>query len=171
MKEINCYRGYACGLTMHISSYNEMKSNLAKYGKGLIADIGSMSRKKDEKTYRDFASQYIGIDIEAGLNVDLVMTGPYKIPLADESVDTVISGQCLEHVNNPFKLVAESARILKKDGYMLLTAPFKWREHKYPIDTFRYLPDGMRALMEEAGMTVINTYLIKDDCWGISRKP
>lgn len=154
---------------MHSSSYNEMKSNLAKYGKGLIADIGSMS-KNEAKTYRDFCPNYLGVDIEAGPNVDLVMTAPYTISLADESVDTVISGQCLEHVRNPFKLVAESARILKKDGYMLLTAPFQWREHRYPLDTFRYLPDGMRALMEEAGMTVINTYLIENDCWGISRR-
>lgn len=147
-----------------------MKINLAKYGKGLVADIGSMAQKNDDKTYRDFADHYIGIDIEPGLNVDLVMTGPYSIPLADESVDTVISGQCLEHVNNPFKLVAEGARILKKGGHLLLTAPFQWREHKYPIDTFRYLPDGMRELMEEAGITVIKTYLIKDDCWGIGRR-
>lgn len=155
---------------MHTSSHNEMKANLSKYGKGLVADIGSMSRKRDENTYREFAPNYIGIDIEPGLNVDLVMTGPYSIPLADESVDTVISGQCLEHVNNPFKLVLECARILKQGGHMLLTAPFQWREHKYPIDTFRYLPDGMRALMEEAGITVIKTYLIKDDCWGIGIK-
>ena len=151
---------------MHTSSYNEMKANLSKYGKGLVADIGSMS-KNGAKTYRDFCTQYIGIDIEKGQNVDIVMIGPYTIPLADNSVDTVISGQCLEHVNNPFKLVAEAARILKPEGHMLITAPFQWREHKYPVDTFRYLPDGMRALMEEAGMTVIKTYLIKDDCWGI----
>ena len=143
-----------------------MKINLEKYGKGLVADIGSMS-KNGAKTYRDFCKQYIGIDIEAGPNVDLVMTGPYTIPLADNSVDTVISGQCLEHVNNPFKLVAESARILKPEGHMLLTAPFQWREHRYPLDTFRYLPDGMRALMEEAGMTVIHTYLNQNDAWGI----
>ena len=143
-----------------------MKVNLSKYGKGLVADIGSMS-KNGAKSYRDFTKQYIGIDIEPGTNVDLVMTGPYSIPLSDQSVDTVISGQCLEHVNNPFKLVSESARILKQGGYMLLTAPFQWREHRYPLDTFRYLPDGMRSLMEEAGMTVIKTYLIKDDCWGI----
>lgn len=128
-----------------------MKINLAKYGKGLVADIGSMAQKNDDKTYRDFADHY-------------------SIPLADESVDTVISGQCLEHVNNPFKLVAEGARILKKGGHLLLTATFQWREHKYPIDTFRYLPDGMRALMEEAGITVIKTYLIKYDCWGIGRR-
>lgn len=146
-----------------------MKANLSKYGKGLIADIGSMS-KNGASSYRDFSAQYLGIDIEAGPNVDLVMTGPYTIPLSDESVDTVISGQCLEHVTNPFKLVFESARILKQGGHMLLTAPFQWREHKYPIDTFRYLPDGMRALMEEAGITVIKTYLIKDDCWGIGRR-
>lgn len=160
---------------MHESSYNEMKVNLDKYAKGLVADIGSMS-KNGAKTYRDFMKrysgiEYIGIDIESGPNVDIVMTGPYTIPLDDNSVDTVISGQCLEHVNNPFKLVLESARILKQGGYMLLTAPFQWREHKYPIDTFRYLPDGMRALMEEAGMTVIKTYLNQNDCWGIARKP
>ena len=94
-----------------------------------------------------------------------------RIPLDDESFDCVISGQCLEHVRNPFKVVAEGARILKKGGYMLLTAPNEWRIHRYPIDTFRYNPDGMAALMEEAGLTTVKTYINKNDCWGIGVKP
>jgi glycosyltransferase involved in cell wall biosynthesis/ubiquinone/menaquinone biosynthesis C-methylase UbiE len=41
----------------------------------------------------------------------------------DESFDTVISCETIEHVSDPFKAVSELARVLKRDGYLVLTTP------------------------------------------------
>jgi 2-polyprenyl-3-methyl-5-hydroxy-6-metoxy-1,4-benzoquinol methylase len=60
----------------------------------------------------------------------------------------VISGQCLEHVRNPFRLVAEMARMLKPAGWIFLTAPTSWELHRCPLDYWRILPDGMDALFQ-----------------------
>jgi len=35
----------------------------------------------------------------------------------------------------------------------------------------RCLPDGMRFLLETAGLCVLSTWLNENDCWGIGRKP
>jgi len=167
---------------MHPASYNEMNANLSRYASALkegdatVLDVGSFNVNG---SYRDLMApqwKYVGVDMRAGPNVDLVMPSEFDIPLGDDSVDLVISGQCLEHCRNPFRLVAEAARILRPGGLMILAAPFVFFEHKEPIDCFRFLPDGMTALFAQAGMETLRTYLLPAeadhvDCWGIGRKP
>lgn len=46
-----------------------------------------------------------------------------NIPFVDEVFDVVIVGEILEHVLNEKKAINEILRILKKDGYLLLTTP------------------------------------------------
>lgn len=43
---------------------------------------------------------YTGLDIVPGVNVDIVTTDPYHWPIEDNAFDLVISGQCMEHVEN-----------------------------------------------------------------------
>lgn len=136
---------------------------------GRVVDVGAMDVNGSYRPLFD-GWEYVGVDIAEGKNVDIVMTDEYSIPLPDKWADLVISGQCIEHVRNPFKLVAEMARILS--GALILVAPHHQRIHRYPIDTFRYNPDGMRALIEEAGLICADAFLgpaqpnIRD-CWGI----
>jgi SAM-dependent methyltransferase len=176
---------------MHEASKAGMKLNLNKYCSEffdeeiVVADIGSRNKQGRGNSYKDKMPtiwKYLGLDLNPGRNVDVIMPGEYEIPLETESVDLVISGQCLEHVNNPFKLVTEAARILKPGGLMILVAPFIFVEHKHPVDTFRYLPDGMRSLFKEAGLETLDAYttpseihritkLPQEDCWGIAKKP
>ena len=168
---------------MHPSSYNEMRVNLGRHGAELgdgdatVLDIGSLDCNG---TYKDLMPphwKYIGADLRAGPNVDICMESEYEIPLESGSVDMVISGQCLEHCRNPFKLVAEASRVLRDDGLVLLVAPFVFFEHKEPVDCFRFLPDGMEAIFAECGIRAIRTYLNppgggvgQADCWAIGRK-
>ena len=139
---------------MHLSSLNIMKMFVENYfsDKELkILDIGSRVVDGQEKlgSYRQFVTnkkwQYTGLDAEAGNNVDIVAEGD-SLPFADEEFDVVISGQTLEHVEFPWVLMKELARVLKKDGLCCIIAPAVVHEHKYPIDTYRYYPDGMKAL-------------------------
>lgn len=46
------------------------------------------------------------------------------IPVADSSFDAVMCIEVLEHVPDPKAAVAEFARILKRDGVLVITAPF-----------------------------------------------
>lgn len=172
---------------MHTESLEEMSLNLCEFASGLILDVGSLD-VKGKGNYRTVTPKkctYIGADLVSGPNVDAIMK-PYEIPFPDNHFDTVISGQCFEHVENPFLLIKECARVLKAGGHFLGVAPFVWVIHRYPVDCWRITPDGWNALFKHAGLTPVETYLmgigcrrsdgrrLKDveqlDCWGIAKK-
>ncbi|MBL7141886.1 methyltransferase domain-containing protein [Patescibacteria group bacterium] len=46
-----------------------------------------------------------------------------QIPLPDESVDCITMLAVLEHLNYPERVLEECWRILKKDGYLIITIP------------------------------------------------
>lgn len=177
---------------MHATSFNEMSSVLRRYldaytdRKLNVVDIGSKV-VGDSRSYRQLMPHtwdYIGIDMEKGDNVDLVMEDSYKIPINNGSVNVVLSGQCLEHVARPWLLVKEIARILDPGGHCFLTTPAKMHLHAYPQDYWRILPEGMRVLLEDAGFEAKEVYTIPVDglidkyygnpwtvdCWGIGIK-
>lgn len=163
-----------------MDSYRNMEMLFNKYcqnwGKDKkIYDIGSFNVNG---TYRFIFEPctYIGIDLQEGDNVDRVMVSEYDTGLESICADAVISGQCIEHCKNPFKLVKEMFRICKNNGYLFLIAPFVIGEHKYPIDCWRFLPDGYQCLFEEAGFTPIEIFLTGTlenglvDCVGVAQK-
>jgi SAM-dependent methyltransferase len=164
---------------MHQNSIRLMASILAPYwladrdSELTVVDYGSMEHEAGPGTYKPLMPKrwmYIGCDLEAGPNVDVVMPGEYDTGLGSNSVDIVISGQCLEHARNPFKAVAEMARILKPGGLMVLIAPFAIAVHRFPIDCWRFAPDGMRELMIDAGVFNILAYVSEGDCYAVGVK-
>jgi SAM-dependent methyltransferase len=150
-----------------------MKGLVSKYSPkpGVIFDIGSQDINGTYKPLFD-GWQYHGVDIAMGINVDIIMTD--SIPVPDGYADLVISGQTLEHCKNPFALVKEMARILKPNGFMFLIAPFRWTQHRYPIDCWRFLPDGMRCLIEPelkfVASAISKSSPTEDDCWAVGQK-
>ena len=160
---------------MHNSSMKLMQNMLHTYYKqtGIVVDVGSLDVNG---TYRQLFNGWLyhGVDLAMGKNVDLVMKDEFSIPLPS-GADLVISGQTLEHCRNPFKLVVEMARLLRPNGYLFLIAPFRWTQHRYPIDCWRFLPDGMRCLIEQANLKFIDSKISKssnteDDCWAVGQK-
>lgn len=161
---------------MHKSSLKIMEKMRDKYlSFGRVLDIGS---KDHNGTYKPLFEgyDYYGVDREEGKNVDIVMESEYDIPVLNESIDIVITGQCIEHVRNPFRLMADAVRCLKPGGYLICIAPHKDGIHRYPIDTFRYNPDGMIAIFEEAGLHTLECDLGEKgsniiDCYYVGQKP
>ena len=159
---------------MHDSSYLEMSLNVDRYlyghsQKNIIADIGSLDVNGSYKNLICPPFQYFGIDLVAGPNVDHIMLSEFNSGLPDSYAASVICGQCLEHSSNPFLMVNEIFRICAPGGYVLLCAPWMWPMHRYPVDCWRFLPDGMRVLIESAGGLFVKSYVNDQDCWGIGR--
>ena len=166
---------------MHKSSWAEMRRLLrvhlgrAEWTKPLrVLDVGSMSVNKNfPHTYREHmapAWAYRGCDIAPGKNVDFVMAAPYMIQERGDDYDAVISGQCLEHVQYPWLLVQEMARVCKAGGLLILTVPWNQQIHRYPLDCWRILPDGWRGLAAWAGLDVEQAYTNERDSWLVARK-
>jgi ubiquinone/menaquinone biosynthesis C-methylase UbiE len=55
------------------------------------------------------------------------------IPEPDESFDAILCTEVLEHVPDPVEALRELARLLKKGGYIILTAPFCSASHFSPF--------------------------------------
>lgn len=79
-----------------------------------------------------------------------------SVPLASESVDTVIHTQVLEHVAAPEQVLGEMHRVLRPGGQLYLTAPQGWHEHQQPHDYFRFTRYSLRLLLETAGFEEIS---------------
>ena len=139
---------------MHQKSYELMADVVEEYMKRgtptRILDVGAQDVNGTYKPlFRDPAWEYVGSDVEAGLNVDVVLPLRGEWPIEAQSFDVVISGQCLEHCEFPWKVAAQIARATRLMGLVVLIAPWKHGYHPYPIDCWRILPDGIRAVMEE----------------------
>ena len=71
-------------------------------------------------------------------NVTLCRMNALEIPLADESVDTVVANSVLHLISNPEKVIGEICRVLKKGGCFICIddAPGKNMESGYDV-TFK----------------------------------
>jgi len=104
--------------------------------------------------WSDKAENYYVVDIRGGYNVTHLMKSEYEIPFDDCSVDLLVSGQTLEHVRNPFRMIAEMKRILKIGSIMIIIAPSAGPRHD-KLDCWRFMDDGFRAIADEVGLHVL----------------
>lgn len=125
-----------------------------------ILDVGSYGVNGTYKEIFVDATRYhyTGLDLTHGPNVDFVPRDPYQwSELEDESYDVIISGQAFEHIEFPWLIILEMEKKLKQNGLICIIAPSRGPEHKYPVDCWRYYPDGLRALAKWAGLEVLDT--------------
>lgn len=164
---------------MHPSSKVQMKRFINKYlGREAnlsILDVGSYDLNG---TYRELFTcsnwTYRGADLigTAEKNVDILLKGPYYWGIEAESFDVAVSGQTLEHVEDLHLWIQKFDFVLKPRGLVCIIAPWQWRIHRYPLDCWRILPDGMRFLLEKiCKFEVLEAYVAESDCVGIARKP
>jgi len=138
---------------MHKNSIRHMRALVERYlDASLPLSIGDIGSFDYNGSYRSlFTSpqwKYTGIDLEAGPNVDLILTSPYAFPVPDGHFDVIVSGQAFEHVKFFWLTWKEMVRTLKPGGLIFLIAPSRGPEHRYPVDCWRFYPDGFRALAE-----------------------
>lgn len=120
------------------------------YARGKLLDIGC-GKKPYYKILKNKVTSYIGLDLEGG---DITASA-LKLPFPSEEFDTVFSTQVLEHVEDPFLMIAEANRVLKKGGYLILTAPLFWCLHEEPRDFFRFTKYGLNTLARKNGLRVV----------------
>lgn len=151
---------------MHLSSYKKMEYMINFYEKffpdnnGIIKvlDIGSYDKGGTYKAiFENPKYSYMGLDINKGPNVDIVLEDAYHwSEIADETFDVVISGQTFEYIEYPWMTMKEIERVLKPSGFCLIIVPSSIY-YEAPSDCWRIFPDGLRSLAKWAGMKVHHT--------------
>src|SRR5512139_25316 len=113
---------------MHKSSMLRMKwfieSHVSKMAEHSIRvlDVGSYDVNG---SYRELFEgrncDYIGLDMEPGPNVDIVLPNPYDwSSIESDSFDVVVSGQAFEHIEFFWKTMEEMTRVLKAGGLLCI---------------------------------------------------
>ena len=154
---------------MHSGSMKLMRYFRDKYMEpGMtVLDIGSRRVHRSHNTYRRLFNppyEYTGMDIVPGMNVDVV---GYDA-LCGRRFDVVISGQTIEHIIWPWQWIRLAKQYFTK--YICIIAPTASKEHRFPVDTFRYFPDGMRALFAWADIFEVEIKRVDTDTIAIGTK-
>jgi len=139
----------------HIYEFLKYASKLVKKAEGLL-DAGC-----GDSPYFDYFkhSNYIGTDF---LKVDKkydkkklsFVSNLGNLPLVDNSVDTVLLTQVLEHVPNPENYLKELFRVLKKDGKLFLSVPQQQEMHEEPYNFFYFTKPGLGKVLRGAGFEI-----------------
>jgi 2-polyprenyl-3-methyl-5-hydroxy-6-metoxy-1,4-benzoquinol methylase len=86
-----------------------------------------------------------------GLALPVVNGAGERLPFADASFDMAICWDVVEHVQNPERLLAELARVLRPGGRVLLTVinRFAFRDPHYHMPLLNWLPRPIAELVIE----------------------
>lgn len=98
-------------------------------------------------------ARFIGLDIEAGDNVDLVFDicgDPAALDRALEGArfDLVVCEHVLEHVRAPWRAAAAIQALLAPGGHLLVAVPWVHPHHARPDDYWRMSFAGVALLFE-----------------------
>ena len=131
-----------------------------KYCKrGLLLDLGcgtgiNLSTFKKFTKVKGIDSSLLALEFcrKRGHN-NVVKAKAEKLPFKDNAFDTILALDILEHIKYDDKVLAETYRVLKKDGILILTVPalkFLWTEHDNIFEhKRRYNTKGLKSKLEK----------------------
>jgi SAM-dependent methyltransferase len=163
---------------MHKEAYDAMTNLLQRWPDGLRANVLDVGSYDVNGTYRPLVEShdgwtYYGLDQSPGPNVDIVASDPYHYPMADGEYDIVLSGSTMEHVEAIWRWVPELVRVLRPGGLLCIVTHWQFQEHRYPVDCWRIMPDGMRYLFDQTGQLeryeigIVSPYDIAGLAWKV----
>lgn len=146
--------------------HRNLRANLAPVA-GRVLDVGC-GTKPYLPWFKSIPPPVIvGIDIEPGPGVNVVIEEARPWPFPKGSFDMVLCTQVLEHASDVAFVLAEIHRVLAPGGHLVITVPFLYFEHGAPRDfrrfsrheTKRLLPGSYEILQNEPlgglGSTVV----------------
>jgi SAM-dependent methyltransferase len=113
-----------------------------------VLEIGSFDVNGSLKSVKPQAAEWVGVDIEDGPGVDIVVPPGAKLPFPDAHFDLVVATSVFEHDPAFWNTLAEMARVVKKSGFLYICAPSNGLVHRYPLDCFRFYPDASQSFLE-----------------------
>ena len=71
------------------------------------------------------------------------------------SFGTAVCLNVIEHVQNPFRVFAALYQVMQQNSLLIIETVFSFPYHPSPSDFWRYSPDCLRYLSEQAGFKVL----------------
>lgn len=134
--------------------------HISEYATGLTLDIGCADKAIGQ--YLTNVQEHIGLDYYQtvqnwyGTSPDIFGDGQ-QLPIASNSIDTVLLLDVLEHLPNPDACIAEAQRVLKPGGKALIQVPFIYPLHDEPLDFQRWTTHGLHQLASHHNFQIIDS--------------
>lgn len=115
----------------------------------VVIDVGGGKPfQKEMAAYKNWFENCNYLTVDQAVYEPSLVGDVHELPLSDNYADGAICKAVLEHVYNPFKVVDEIYRVLKKGGKLLVWLPFFYPYHgnKNYKDYYRYSRDGVEYL-------------------------
>jgi SAM-dependent methyltransferase len=118
---------------------------------GRILDVGG----GDAASYRPFlraSGEIKSVNIDPAMRPTTIGDLAQPLPFADQTFDTVISFNTLEHLANDQFALEEMVRVLVPGGLLFILVPFLYRMHGHPDDYHRHTSSGWNVMLNRAGI-------------------
>lgn len=126
----------------------ELEKFLARHATPMpVLDIGA-GHVASNHSYTKFFPNRHTVDVDAKRQPDTI-GDIHSLPFPDQSYETLLCTEVLEHCHTPVVAVKEMARVLKPGGKLILTTRFVYPLHDVPNDYFRFTKYGLRRLFNE----------------------
>jgi SAM-dependent methyltransferase len=147
---------------------------------GEVLELGSMNCNgtprsifTDPSRFPSRFTKYVGVDMRAGLDVDVIANSNF-LPFPDNSFDTLVCCEMLEHDLAFWFTFNEAYRVLRPGGIIIVTTRANgFPRHDYPSDYYRFSQEALGHLLLSFGFT--NVGAREDDTdqgtFGIGQKP
>jgi SAM-dependent methyltransferase len=99
---------------------------------------------------------YIAADLPGNPAASVHLDDEGRVPIADASVDAVVSTQVLEHTLEPDIYLEECVRVLRPRGRMLLSTHGFMVYHPDPVDLWRWTCAGLERVVRDSGFDVVH---------------
>jgi 2-polyprenyl-3-methyl-5-hydroxy-6-metoxy-1,4-benzoquinol methylase len=137
------------------------------------------------KKMKDLKWEVMGVDFDSAA-VDFCKSQDFDVRLGtlqsqnypENYFDVITINHVIEHVHDPFELIIESKRILKKNGLLIIETPntnswlhkYIFKENWFPLEPPRHLlmfnPTNLGNLVRKAGFQRINSKSTsRNDSW------
>jgi SAM-dependent methyltransferase len=137
------------------------KGDLLDLGCGKAPLFGTYNRLVNSVTLADWENS-----LHENIHLDVACDITKKLPFKDNSFDTIILSDVLEHTPNPNDIFAELKRILRPKGYLLLNSPFAYPLHEIPYDYGRYTEYLLAKIAKDNKLNVVQISVLAGG-WGV----
>jgi hypothetical protein len=142
-------------------SFPIFMERVAGFSAPRVLELGTYRALPDVSTRKDHlfphASEYVGTDIQAGIDVDLV-ADVHRLTefTGEEAFDIVLTEAGFEHFKYPHLAAHEIMKALRIGGLVWVQTHQTFPIHAVPYDYFRFSTDALRSLFGEGmGMKVL----------------
>ena len=122
-----------------------------------LVEIGGGYEQRYKALLSSLTTKYLNLELKKGEGVDVVGS-VYALPFKNNSIEAETLFMVMEHLSEPKDALLECARVLKKDGYLLLTTVQYWHTHNHPSDYLRYTKAGLEYYCKQAGFKVVKIW-------------